>query len=726
MKLRYQIKGLHCAGCVANAEKALLTVEGINEVSVNLPLETVTIECVNDVTKESLFIAIDKAGYSLAEESTDELIDQSKIWTKRVILVSILGLPLLCFAMWEMFFSPIFSPTVSLIVQLCLTTPIIIVSHHYYSSGFKALFNRHPDMNSLVALGTSAAFIFSLISGANELFKLELAGFTSYYFESAGVILVFITLGKFLEARAKNKTTEALKSLLSTAPATGWKKINNEWVEVNIMDIKAGDLIRVKPGGQIPVDGEVVEGDSYVDEAVITGESVPVHKQIGDTLIGATINTNGVITFRAKTVGKDTVFSRIIELVKEAQSTKAPIQSLADSIAAVFVPIVITLALGSAMFWYMLGGESLLFSTNILISVLIIACPCALGLATPTAIVMGSGIAAKYGIHFKSAESLQKLSEINTIVFDKTGTLTTGQTTVQEFVSDGDDATIMGIALGLEQLSEHHLATAIVDYCKAQNVSEISIQKFESVQGRGVKGIAQNQHILMGSFRFLHDHKINISKTAKIQDELGQTQGVNVVHMAIDDTWKACFWIADAIKDESKAVIDELNQTYETWMLTGDRQAVAQPMMHTLGISNIMAEVMPHEKLEKITELQTLGRKVSMVGDGINDAPTLAKADIGIAVGSGTDVAIETSDVVLLNPSLMTLPIAFSLSKRVMQKIKQNLFWAFAYNIIGIPIAMGVLYPFNGYLLQPMLAGAAMAFSSVSVVSNTLLLKRFK
>ncbi len=727
MTRRFQIHGLHCAGCVSNAEKALNAVEGVESVSVNLPLETVSITCTDHVKKQSLFDAIEKAGYSLSEESSKKSVDEVDVWFKRTIWVAVFGFPLLIFAMWEMFISPLFSPTISLLIQLSLTTPIIVLCHHYFTSGFKALLNRHPDMNSLVALGTGSAFVFSLISGANEYFALEFAGFTSYYFESAGVILVFITLGKYLESRAKNKTTEALKSLLSTAPATGWKNINDEWVEVNIMDIEVGDIIRVKPGGKVPVDGDVIEGESYVDESVITGESSPVFKQKGDHVTGATINTNGVISFRATSVGKDTVFSRIIELVKEAQSTKAPIQSLADLIASVFVPIVILLALGSALFWFFIGGENLLFSTNILISVLIIACPCALGLATPTAIVVGSGIGAKHGIHFKSAESLQRLSEVNTVVFDKTGTLTTGEMSVQKFVSDGNDTTNLGIALGLEQLSEHHLANAIVRYCTTHQVTDIPIQQFESVQGKGIKGISQNKNIVMGSLRFLNEQSNFVSKNANSQDEAGQKQGMNVVHLAIDGEWVACFWIADTTKDESKKVIDALHSHhYETWMITGDRQAIAQPMMHTLGISHIMAEVMPHEKSEKIAELQASHGSVAMVGDGVNDAPALATADIGIAVGSGTDVAMQTGDVVLLNPSLMSLPIALSLSKQVMRKIKQNLFWAFAYNIIGIPIAMGVLYPLNGYLLQPMLAGLAMAFSSVSVVSNTLLLKRFK
>ncbi len=727
MKSTYRLEGMHCAGCVATIEKALNTITGVQNAAVNLPLEKVSINYDESVTPMELQSAVKNAGYKLLiEEKSSSHIKsgQNQFSTKkRLIWISVFGIPLLIYAMVEMLLSIQISST-SIIIQSVLATVIVISGKEYYSLGFSALFRFKPDMNSLVALGTGAAFVYSIFSSVNQHFQLSIPGFDKLYFESAGIILLFITLGRYLEDRAKGKTTAALTELLENAPRTGWVEKDGNWVEVPVEDIPVGTWVLVKPGGQIPVDGIVMEGHSYVDESAITGESLPVEKQTGDNVLGATINSNGQLIIQAETLGSETIYGRIIKLVEEAQTSKAPIQNLVDRVAAVFVPIVCLLAVISSGVWFA-SGQSLFFSMNILISVLIIACPCALGLATPTAIVVGTGLAAEKGIHFKSAEVLQNVHKMDAIVLDKTGTLTTGKMAVSDTYSNRTENDFLEVLCSLETTSEHPFADAILEYGKNKDISHPKCKDFEAIPGKGIIGTIEGQTVCAGTLQFLKTENIRIPGEIPDRDLMLRRQGKSVIHCASGESWIGLLAIEDSIKPEAEPLIYQLQKrNLEIWMVTGDHQVTADQTAHTLGLKNVVAEVLPNQKSDVVKDLQSKGKIVAMVGDGINDAPAIAQADIGISIGSGTDVAIETSDLVLINQKIDSIPTAFDLSKTIITKIKQNLFWAFAYNIIGIPIAMGILYPFNGYLLQPMVAGAAMALSSVSVVGNTLLLKR--
>ncbi|MBC8479816.1 MAG: copper-translocating P-type ATPase [FCB group bacterium] len=734
MKKIYRVEGMHCASCVANVEKALLKISGVKAAIANLPLENVSLEFTEQVPEKRLKKAVSKAGFQLLPEDNDVMGTRQrdlKRWQVRLVIQAVLGIPLLIYAMWHMFISSAIEDHFSMLLQFFLATPIVISGYHFYTTGFKALISRNPNMDSLVALGTGAAYIYSLISAANIIYGLSFTGFDKLYFESAGVILLFITLGRYLEARAKGKTVEAIAQLTAVAPSVGWVKRNGDWRQVPAGEILVGDLVQVRPGGKVPVDGIVVEGSSHVDESAITGETLPARKTIGNRVTGATINTTGAFVFRAESVGSDTVFAQIIRMVREAQSTKAPIQQLADRIAAVFVPVVLLLAILGAVSWYILGetgvfqlDNSLVFAMNIFISVLIIACPCALGLATPTAIVVGTGMGAKKGIHFKSAESLQRFSEMNIMVFDKTGTLTKGRAVVTDIENGDDESLFHQIIFALESSSEHHLAAAICNYFADKQIDQIALEMFDSVPGRGVTGSFQGTSVYAGSSVFMDESGVIIPETAlQIAANL-KLQGKTVIHAGHGKNWLGLLGIADEVRPEAERMVYDLQQQgIDLWMLTGDHQQTAETVGRQLGIKNLMAEVLPADKADKISELKQKG-VVAMVGDGINDAPALASADIGVSISSGTDIAIETSDLVLMRPDLTGICEAFTLSHNVVRKIKQNLFWAFFYNTVSIPVALGILFPFTGYLLNPMLAGAAMAFSSVTVVSNTLLLKK--
>ncbi len=730
MKKTFRIEGMHCAGCVVNVEKALKSINGINDASANLTMEIVTIEFEDDNILKSAKSAIEKIGFQLILEKDDTLPTDRRqkeihIWKNTLVKMSLFGIPLLCFAMWEMIFQGSVSIVTSIIIQFPLATVLIFLGRNYYIIGYGSLFKFLPNMDSLVALGTSAAYLYSLISSVNIIGNFEISGFEKLYFESAGVILLFITLGRFLEAKAKGKTTEALSKLLQTAPKTGWIKRNNEWIEFPVSEIQIGDQVIVKPGGQIPVDGTVIEGSSFVDESTITGESNPVEKKINDKVIGATINSSGMIVFVAKKIGRETVFSQIIKLVEDAQSSKAPIQTLADKIAGVFVPVVLLLAIFSTVIW-LLYGMPLVFSLNIFVSVLIIACPCALGLATPTAVVMGIGLSAQKGIHFKSAESLQNLSKTEIIVFDKTGTLTKGEITISDIKTIIDRKEFLSILYSVEQPSEHHLAKAIVNYISAEeDFQQYQITSFVSLSGKGVKGEVNKNQIIAGHLKFISDYTNELPDDTLELDERLISQGKTVIHLVRDQQWIGLIGLSDEIRIEAEQTIYDLQKSMiDLWMITGDNQKTAEHVGKTIGINNILSEILPEQKSNQITELKNQGKLVAMVGDGINDAPALASADLGISLSSGTDVAIETADIVLMRSDLTLVKDAMKLSKQIVKKIKQNLFWAFVYNLVGIPIAMGILYPINGYLLNPMIAGIAMAFSSVSVVGNTLLLKK--
>ncbi|MBC8256580.1 MAG: copper-translocating P-type ATPase [Candidatus Marinimicrobia bacterium] len=723
----YRVEGMHCAGCVASVEKSLNAIDGVQSATVNLPLENVRINFVQELPFVKLKDELQSAGYTLVDEPPQDLSAQKEKdiadWRRRFIWATILGSPLLIFAMWEMMASGEIGWQ-SILLQFCLVAPIIFISRQFYINGFTALAHRNPNMNSLVALGTGAAILYSLISSVNILFQLGITGFEKLYFESAGVILVFITMGRFLEARAKYQTTRALLELFDRAPKTGFLKKGDQWVEVPVIDIQQGDKVMIKPGGQIPVDGIVVEGSSFVNESAITGEPIPIEKTEGDALTGATINTSGVLIMEAQQVGGDTIFSRIIQLVEQAQNSKAPIQSLADKVAAVFVPVVLILAIVSFSGWLLIG-QSLVFAFNIFISVLIIACPCALGLATPTAMVVGTGLAADLGIHFKSAEALQNLSEIATIFFDKTGTLTLGKPKVVEFKTDIAENEFIMKSASLEKGSEHPLADAIMKLAEDLDIQTSECQNFQAVSGKGIQGDVDGKTIQIGTLKWLNNSgvKLPLPYIEKLAE--WEKNGYTIIHVASVGEWIGMVAISDTLRKDSKIVIQQLKQnSVSTHLLTGDRITSGEFIAHKIGIKIVHAELLPKDKAEKISEMRASGMKVAMVGDGINDAPALATADVGISIGSGTDVALETSDVVLMRDDLTSVVNALQLSKRVVNKIKQNLFWAFAYNVVGIPIAMGLLYPISGYLLNPMLAGVAMAFSSVSVVGNTLLLRK--
>ena len=738
MKRTFNVKGMHCAACVANVEKAVASVPGVQSATVNLALETVTVELEQGRIFSQIQQTVKKAGYTLTDSIQGDFarrkLAETMLWQRRFRWQAVLGIPLLVYSMAHMLSGQPHPSPIHILIQFLLTTPLVLAGRHFYVTGISALIRLRPSMDSLVAMGTGAAYLYSVFSSINLLWGFQIPGFDQLYFESAGVILLFITLGRFLEAKAKGKTVQALTELFQVAPSVGWVFRDNNWTQVPAADIQVGDKVQVKPGEKIPVDGLVLEGETHVNEAAITGESMPVKKGSGDKVIGATMNVEGAIVIKTLKVGDQTLFARIIKMVEEAQATKAPIQALADRVAAVFVPVVIGIAILGFITWLLLGmlgkvsmSDPLAFSVNILVSVLIIACPCALGLATPTAIVVGTGLGARSGIHFKSAEALQRMSEIDTMVFDKTGTLTTGEAAITDIHTSQDKSRFQALFYALESRSEHHLAKAILTHMQNLDLPKLPVNRFRADTGFGVRGIIEDELTLAGSLNYLRRENIVVPDSALELDSRLQAQSKTVIHLTWGGEWQGLVALADSIRIEAEPVIYDLQKrNLSIWLITGDNERTAALVAKSIGIPNVMAEVLPEDKSQKIRELKASGKTVAMVGDGINDAPALAAADVGISISSGTDVAIETSDVVLMNSELASVMTAFRLSQRVVSKIRQNLFWAFIYNIIGIPIALGLLYPFTGILLNPMFAGAAMALSSVSVVGNTLLLRRFE
>ena len=723
MKSIFKIKGMHCNSCVLTIENALNDISGVIFVSVNLPLENVTIEYDDSLSPNLFKSVLKKSGFDLIIDKKESINNQKDILLNKLKVTLFFGIPLLIFSMYEMLNNIQFS-SYSIIFQLLFCTALMIIGREYHIFGLNALFRFKPDMNSLILIGTGSAYLYSIISSFNLIYKLNIDGFDKLYFESAGVIILFITIGRFLEKKAKIDTKKSLTKLLESAPITGFVEKNNEWIETDINEITIGSWILVKPGGQIPVDGVVMEGHSYVDESALSGESIPIEKKVGDKVLGASINGNGKLIIQAETLGKDTIFSRIIKLVEETQASKAPIQNFVDKISYIFVPIVCLLALSSSIFWYYYFNN-LGFSINILISVLIIACPCALGLATPTAILVGSGIASEKGIHFKSAKILQLMKKINTIVLDKTGTLTKGDMSVSDIYSKRTENDFLEIICSIEQSSDHPFSKAIIKYSKDKKISLFECTDFETLPGEGVIGTIQGNNIFIGKLEYIQNKKITIPEDAMNKDLSLRRQGKSIMHCSSDTNWIGLVALEDEIKPNSEQTIYKMQKSgLEIWMLSGDNEVTTKHIANILGIKNVISNILPSGKSDLIKKLQSKGKIVAMVGDGINDAPAIAQADIGISIGSGTDVAIETSDVVLINQKISSIIEALQLSKKIIKKIKQNLFWAFAYNIISIPIAMGVLYLFNGYLLNPMLAGLTMALSSLSILLNTLLLKK--
>lgn len=740
----YIIEGMSCASCAMTIENAVSKMPGVDKASVNLATEIMTVEANDSVTPEAIAKVVDGVGYGArprgksVEEELEEKNEKKEAHLremKRNLTISaIFAVPLLFIAMADMvgipmpaFLSPMQSPVSYALIQLALVLPIIWLGRHFFVDGFKALSKGHPNMDSLVALGTSAAFLYSLY-GTYHVLEGHAHFAMNLYYESAGVILTLITLGKYFEAVSKGKTSMAIQTLVGLAPKMATVLRDGQEVEVPVEEVQVGDLIRVKPGEKVPVDGVVTEGNSTVDESMLTGESIPVSKSVGDEVIGASLNKTGSFILKATKIGKDTALSQIIHLVEQAQGSKAPIAKLADKVSGVFVPIVIALALVSGLAWYFLGQESWVFALTITISVLVIACPCALGLATPTAIMVGTGKGAENGILLKSGEALEEANHVNMVVFDKTGTITNGTPVVTDVVTaDSADAdALIRLAASLEVASEHPLGEAIVAKAKEQGAAFDEVTNFEAIPGFGIKGHVGETLVFLGNEKWMRENGLaNVEMNEKANSFA--EQGKTPLYIGYNDAVQGLIVVADTVKESSARAIQTLHEMgIQVAMMTGDHERTAQAIAAEVGIDRVFSEVLPQDKADYVSKLQEEGYIVAMVGDGINDAPALAQAQVGIAIGTGTDVAIESADAVLMKSDLMDVPAMLKLSRATIRNIKENLFWAFAYNVIGIPFAMGVLHLFGGPLLNPMIAGAAMSFSSVSVVLNALRLKRWK
>ncbi|MDU7455803.1 MULTISPECIES: heavy metal translocating P-type ATPase [Clostridium] len=733
----YRVEGMTCAVCAGRVEKVTKKIEGVQDSVVNLTTEKMSITVDDDiVTYGDIKRAVEKAGYKLVREEEKEntekkLSDKDKL-LRRLIFSCIFTIPLLIVTMGHMvgmplpkIIDPMVNPMNFAVFQIILTVPVMAIGYKFYLIGFKNLIKLSPNMDSLIAVGTSAAFLYSVFG----MYKIA-TGDTSYamhlYFEAAVTILTLITLGKYLEAISKGKTSEAIKKLMGLAPKTATIIREGNEIVIPIDEVVVGDIILVKPGEKLPVDGEVIEGSTAIDESMLTGESIPVEKIVGSNVIGASINKTGFIKYKATKVGGDTALSQIIKLVEDAQGSKAPIAKMADVISAYFVPIVIGLAIFSAIAW-LIAGETPVFALTIFISVLVIACPCALGLATPTAIMVGTGKGAENGVLIKGGEALEITHKINTIVFDKTGTITEGKPVVTDIVSRGKENNILlALAASAEKGSEHPLGEAIVRAAIEKNIELKSLENFNAIPGHGIEVVIENESILLGNLKLMKERSIDIGELRGEADRLAN-EGKTPMFIAINNSLEGIIAVADTVKPSSINAIKELhNMGIKVAMITGDNKKTAEAIAKQVGIDIVLSEVLPEDKANEVKKLQGKDDKVAMVGDGINDAPALAQADIGIAIGSGTDVAIESADIVLMRSDLMDVIVAIKLSKATIRNIKQNLFWAFGYNVLGIPVAMGVLHIFGGPLLNPMIAAAAMSLSSVSVLANALRLKKFK
>ncbi len=722
-------------------DRSINKLEGIKSVNVNIATNKATvIYDANIVRLSEIKGAIKKAGYTpldiergvVQDEDQDKKEREIKVmWTKFIVAISF-TIPLFYISMGHMiglplptFINPHFNPFNFALIQLVLTIPVMIAGNKFYTVGFKSLFRRSPNMDSLIAVGTGAAIIYGLYAT----YKI-MNGYTEFakdlYFETAGVIIALIMLGKYLETRSKGKTSEAIKKLVGLQPKTATIVQGKEEISIPIEEVEEGDIILVKPGEKIPVDGEVVEGHSSVDESMLTGESIPVEKNIGDKVVGASINKNGILKFSATKVGKDTALAQIIKLVEEAQGSKAPIAKLADIIAGYFVPIVMAIATVSGLIWYFTGSGAE-FALTIFISILVVACPCALGLATPTAIMVGTGKGAELGVLIKSGVALESAYKIETIVFDKTGTITEGKPRVTDIITrEGfNENKLLEIAATAEKGSEHPLGEAIVKEAEARKITFLDAKDFYAIPGHGIEVNIEGDKVLLGNEKLMRDRNIEpalIDESARLADE-----GKTPMFIAINNRLEGIIAVADVVKENSKEAIERLHDMgIEVAMITGDNKRTAKAIAKQVGIDIVLAEVLPADKSNEVKKLQEKGKKVAMVGDGINDAPALAMADIGIAIGSGTDVAMESADIVLMKSDLLDVVTAIKLSKSTIRNIKQNLFWAFAYNTAGIPLAAGLFYALGGPKLNPMFAAAAMSMSSVSVVTNALRLRRFK
>lgn len=743
MNVKFDITGMTCAACAARVEKAAKSVSGVDSAEVNLLANTLRAELSGPDVTQAVISAVEKAGYGAVASGTQKAPKPENPQAKtlkemktRIIWSAIFLIILMYFTMGHMIGLPLphvlhgpENAMVFALLQFFLTLPVVFLNRSYYTRGCKALWHRSPNMDSLIAVGSGAALLYGVIAlfrmawaTGNGVWSLVEHYRDNLYFESAAMILTLITLGKFLETRAKGKTGDAIRQLMDLAPETATVYRNGKEIEIPASQVQVGDTVLVRAGGRIPVDGTVLEGRASIDQSALTGESVPVEKGPGDPVAAATINTAGFLKFRADKVGEDTTLSQIIRLVEEAGGSKAPIARLADRIAGIFVPIVMAIALAAAIIW-LLAGEGIEFALTTGISVLVISCPCALGLATPVAIMVGTGQGARNGVLFKSAEALETLSRADTVVLDKTGTLTQGRPQVTDILPvEGSEKSLLALAAALEQQSEHPFAAAILSRAQEAGIEVAPAEDFHTIPGRGVSGTVKGRRCLAGNRQMMEEAGIAVPAYPELAAD-----GKTPLYFAADKVFLGVIAAADVLKADSAVAVERLQRLgLEVVMLTGDNAATAQAIAGKAGIRRVVSDVLPTEKAGQIQALRDQGHKVMMVGDGINDAPALVTADVGIAIGAGTDIAIDSADVVLLSGSLQDVAVAESLSRATLRNIRENLFWAFFYNVLGIPIAAGALYPAFGLQLSPMLGAAAMSLSSVFVVSNALRLRFFK
>lgn len=737
-KEEFALEGLQCAGCVSTVEKVVRDLPGVKEANVNLATEKMMVQFnPKEADVQKIMETVSLAGYQAILINDEEDVLEKTAMKKEKQLQSlkvrawvsgVFAIVLLYIAMGEMIglplpqiLQPMEHPIVFSVTQLILVTPILWVGRSYFVNGFKALIRKHPNMDSLVALGTSAAILYSVWSSI-RIFGGEYHYVMHLYVESAAVILAFITVGKYFETLTKGRTSQAIQSLVALSPKVATVIRDGKEVEVPVEELQVGEVVFVRPGEKIPVDGVIISGESFVDESMITGESVPVFKKEGSKVVGATLNTTGSFQVEVSQVGKDTTLSQIIRLVEEAQGSKAPIAAIADRVAGIFVPIVMGLSLLAGLYWGLIGGESFEFVVTVMISVLVIACPCALGLATPTAIMVGTGFGAKRGILIKSSAALEEAGHVGVVLLDKTGTITNGKPKVVDIqvFNDYSKEEVLKIAASIEKHSEHPLGKAIVEEAENQECDVLPIEQFQSISGMGIQGIVDGKEVLLGNHLLLQNQGIVVDEYNAVIDGVA-SKGQTAMFVAIQKQVAGIIVVADTIKATSKEAIQQMKALgLQVRMVTGDHDKTAKAIANEVGIETVYSQVLPNEKASVVEQLLDEGYQVAMVGDGINDAPALAKATVGIAIGSGVDVAIETADMVMMQDDLRLVAKTIQLSKMTMMTIKENLFWAFIYNVIGIPVAMGVLHFFGGPLLSPMIAGAAMSFSSVSVVLNAL------
>lgn len=752
-KLKFDVSGMTCSSCASHVNRAVSKLKGVKNVNVNLLLNNMEVEFDNKILKsDDIIQAVKKAGYGASlegnkKESNKDTENKNeknnlKLLKKKLIVSICFLIPLMYIAMHHMLPTPRFISNIfdgddniftAVFTQFLLLIPIVYINGTYFSSGFKKIFIKSPNMDSLIAIGSTASIVYGLVSMyvigyglSTQNHELVHRYSMNIYFESAGTILTLITLGKYLEEKQKGKTGDAVKKLINLVPKKVTVIRNNNEIVIDTKDALKDDILVIKPGENIAVDGIVVHGTTTVDESSITGESIPVQKVIGDVVTSGTTNLHGMIRIQATKVGEDTTVSNIIKLVKEASSTNAPISRLADRVSLVFVPIVIGISIISCILW-LISGQSLEFALNIAICVLVIACPCALGLATPVAIMVGTGVGAKHGILIKSAESLETLHLVDTVVLDKTGTITYGKPVVTDVISFTNNNDLLKIAGSLEKNSEHPLSTAILNKIEEEKIDTLDVSDFKVIPGKGICGKILKKEYICGNLKFLTENNVNVNNEISLVVDNLQNDAKTVLYVADKSSIIGIIAVKDVVKPSSYLMIKNLNKMgIDSVMITGDNKYVANSIAKEVGIKKVVSDVLPDDKEKEVRKLQDDGKKVAFVGDGINDSPSLARADVGIAIGNGTDIAIESADVVLMKNDLMEVITSIKLSKKVISNIKMNLFWAFFYNSVGIFIASGILYPKFGITLSPMIGALAMSLSSVCVVTNALRINKFK